>query len=194
MSASVHVGIPPPRCGPGDRPRCGPGDTPPRPDLSTSPLGVDLETCKACWDTTPRDLQRMMGYHHMQCMLGYQPNPPPPPCTEFLTHATENITLPQTLFVGGKNDFALQKTYGQDCIPVGCIPPACLPYLPACTAQGGSPCQGVSACQGGVCLARGCLPCQGVSALPGGCLLAVGIPACTEATPPPVERILDTRY
>ena len=50
-------------------PRCGPGD-PPRPDPSTSPwlwawrplpqarplklpLGVDMETCKACWDTTP---------------------------------------------------------------------------------------------------------------------------------------------
>ena len=27
----------------------------------------------------------------------------PPPCTEFLTHATENITLPQTSFAGGKN-------------------------------------------------------------------------------------------
>ena len=32
----------------------------------------------------------------------------------------------------------------QDCIPVGCIPLACWPYLPACTAQGG-------------CLIRGCL-------------------------------------
>ena len=27
----------------------------------------------------------------------------PPPWTEFLTHATENITLPQTSFAGGKN-------------------------------------------------------------------------------------------
>ena len=27
--------------------------------------------------------------------------PPPPPWTEFLTHATENITLPQTSFAGG---------------------------------------------------------------------------------------------
>ena len=57
----------PPRCGPGDPPGvgletpqarpfnfplgCGPGD-PPWPDPSTSPLGVGLETCKACWDTT----------------------------------------------------------------------------------------------------------------------------------------------
>ena len=27
----------------------------------------------------------------------------PPPRTEFLTHATENITLPQISFAGGKN-------------------------------------------------------------------------------------------
>ena len=50
----------PPGCGPGHPlkarplnfpPGCGPGD-PPQPDPSTSPLGVDLETCKTCWDTT----------------------------------------------------------------------------------------------------------------------------------------------
>ena len=70
-------GIPPtqarplssPQCGPGDSrvwawrpPRCGPGDhhppgvgleTPPRPGPSTSPPDVGLETCMACWDTTP---------------------------------------------------------------------------------------------------------------------------------------------
>ena len=28
---------------------------------------------------------------------------PPPPWTDFLTHATENITLPQSSFEGGKN-------------------------------------------------------------------------------------------
>ena len=27
--------------------------------------------------------------------------PPPPPWIEFVTHATENITLPQTSFAGG---------------------------------------------------------------------------------------------
>ena len=69
----------PPRCGPGDppgcgpgypAPRCGPGDPTPRPDPSSSPLGVGLETCKACWDThAPGDLQGMLGYH-LQCMLG----------------------------------------------------------------------------------------------------------------------------
>ena len=62
VSASVHAGIhtprvwawrPPPGCGPWDHPPgCGTAD-PPRPDPSTSPLGVGLETCKACWDTTP---------------------------------------------------------------------------------------------------------------------------------------------
>ena len=66
-SASVHAGIHPPGCGPGDPqvwawrpPRCGPGDPlllgvgleTPLPDPSTSPLGVGLETCKACWDIT----------------------------------------------------------------------------------------------------------------------------------------------
>ena len=28
-------------------------ETPPQPDPSSSPIGVGLETCKACWDTTP---------------------------------------------------------------------------------------------------------------------------------------------
>ena len=27
----------------------------------------------------------------------------------------------------------------QECIPVGCVPSACCPYLPACTAPGGVP-------------------------------------------------------
>ena len=88
-------------CGPGDLPGVG-LETPPRPDPSTSPLGVGLETCKAYWDTTPLppgDLKGMLGYH-LQCMLGYHPLPP---CTEFLTHATENITLPQTSFADGNN-------------------------------------------------------------------------------------------
>ena len=52
MSASVHAGIRPHGCGPGDPPPrvglgtphgCGPGE-PPWPDPPTSPLGVGLET------------------------------------------------------------------------------------------------------------------------------------------------------
>ena len=86
----------PPGCGPGDPtdvslenhqvwacrpPKCGPGDPPvwawrpPWPDPSSSPLGLVLETCKACWDTQttpPRDLQGMLGYY-LQGMLEYHP-------------------------------------------------------------------------------------------------------------------------
>ena len=110
-SASVHAGIHPPGCWPGDPPqvwawrppqgvgletppdvgletppqvwawghtppRCGPGDTlgvaleTPLARPLKLPLGVSLETCKACWDTPPRDLQGMLGYH------------PPPPWTD----------------------------------------------------------------------------------------------------------------
>ena len=38
-----------------------------------------------------------------QCMLGYHTpgTRHTPPWTEFLTHASENITLPQTSFAGG---------------------------------------------------------------------------------------------
>ena len=52
-----------PGCGPG-YPPCQTPQIPPNwvwawrlpwPDPSTSPLGVGLETCKACWDTTPPD-------------------------------------------------------------------------------------------------------------------------------------------
>ena len=60
-------------------------------------------------------------------------------------------------------------TTKQVCIPVGCVPPACCPYLPACTAPGGV--------------------CSGWVSAPG------GIPACNGAdTPLPVDRILDTRF
>ena len=70
VSASVHAGIPP---------SCGLGDPSPqvwawRP-LQARPLNFPIEC-------GPGDLQGMLGYH-------------PPPCTEFLTHASENITLPQ---------------------------------------------------------------------------------------------------
>ena len=62
--------------------------------------------------------------------------------------------------VAREKDLCPPKVILKDCIPVGCIPPACWPYLPACTVQGGawSP---------------------GGRLLPGG-----GIPACTEADPP----------
>ena len=71
-SASVHAGIHPPQCGPGD---------PPWPDPSSSPLGVGLETCTACWDThPPGDLQGMLGYH---------------PAVNRITDTCKNIIFPQ---------------------------------------------------------------------------------------------------
>ena len=64
----------------------------------------------------------------------------------------------------------------QYCIPVGCVPPACCPYLPACTAPGGG-------------LRLGGVPTSG----PGGCVCSLGylplvlggcIPAGNGAEPP----------
>ena len=56
--------------------------------------------------------------------------------------------------------WTINRVKKQDCIPVGCIPPTCWLYLPACTVQGGlhlggAWSQGVSTL-GGVC-SRGCL-------------------------------------
>ena len=56
----------------------------------------------------------------------------------------------------------------QECIPVGCVPPACCPYLPACTGPGGC-----TWSQGGCtwCTwSRGCTWSQGVY------LVWVGVP------------------
>ena len=70
------------------------------------------------------------------------------------------------------------KSKKQDCIPVGCGPPACCPYLPACTALGGGACLWF---QGGACLWSRGVPDSGH----GGC-----IPACNGADPP-VNRMTD---
>ena len=75
----------------------------------------------------------------------------------------------------------------QDCIPVGCVPPARWPYLPACSVAGGSApggeVGGWGVCSWGcVCLFQGGVWSGGVSAprgvsdpggvsVPGGCLL-----------------------
>ena len=48
--------------------------------------------------------------------------PPTPLWTEFLTHASENITLPQTSFSGGNK-------VQQESIPVGCVVPTFQPYV-----------------------------------------------------------------
>ena len=83
----------------------------------------------------------------------------------------------------------LKITSQQECIPVGCIPPACCPYLPACTARG---VPGPGGCTwsrevpglGGV-PGLGRVP--GLSGVPG----PGGVPA---QVLPPVDRILDTRF
>ena len=50
----------PTRIDPSTYPLGGPGDPPARP--LNFPLDVGLETCNACWDTTPKDLlQGMLG-------------------------------------------------------------------------------------------------------------------------------------
>ena len=107
VSASVHVGIPP-GCGPGDTPlvwawrppqarplnspwvwawRPGPGQTPQLP-----PPGVGLETCKACWDTTPWRPAR-----HAGIPPAMHAGIPPPPCGH--TDTCKNITFAK--FAGG---------------------------------------------------------------------------------------------
>ena len=49
----------------------------------------------------------------------------------------------------------------QECIPVGCVPPACCPYLPTCTAQGGVPGPGKGGVPGpGGCTCSGTPPCE----------------------------------
>ena len=98
---------------------------------------------------------------------------------------------------GGTN--TCQYIINQDCIPVGCVPPACWTYLPACTAPGGACSWGVST--PGRCLRPGgwgCLPLvlggsapRGIPAsgrgglLPGGCLLPGGMyPSMQWGRPP----------
>ena len=82
-SASVHAGIDPPRCGPGDPPTvgletpgCGPGDPPSQIPLNF-PLGVGLETplARSLSTSPPGNQEGMLGYH-LQCMLGYHPPSP----------------------------------------------------------------------------------------------------------------------
>ena len=111
----MHAGIHPPcgpgdpfGCGPGDPPGCGPGE----------PLYVGLKDPPWVWARRPPgqtpqpphgcgsgdhpgDLQGMLGYH-LQGVLGYHP-----PWTEFLKHASVNITLPQTSFAGGNKSISI---------------------------------------------------------------------------------------
>ena len=86
------------------------------------PLGVGLETCKACWDTHPLLCRhaRHAGIHTPLWRPARHAGIPPLQWTEFLTHASENITLPQTSFAGRKNANYFRKgsLEGLDCLPV----------------------------------------------------------------------------
>ena len=83
------LNFPPPGCGPGDPP---PGQT------QLPPWVWAWRPARYAGIPPPGYLQGMLGYY-LQCMLGY--HHPHPPWTEFLTHASENITLPQTSSAGG---------------------------------------------------------------------------------------------
>ena len=64
--------------------------------------------------------------------------------------------------------------FQQECIPVGCVPPACCLYLPACTAHGGGsvPAQGDVPAQEVYLLG---VPTPGGCTCPGGCNLPRGV-------------------
>ena len=63
---------------------------------------------------------------------------------------TTKNNYPQQPWTDGRTHI---KTYRQqECIPLGCVPPACCPYLPACTAPGGCTCLRGCTCPGGVYL------------------------------------------
>ena len=69
--------------------------------------------------------------------------------------------------------FQMQAEKKQECIPVGCVPPASCPYLPACTAPGGVPARGVYLVPGG-CTCPGGVPGPGVCTWSRGVYLLAG--------------------
>ena len=83
---------------------CGPGPDPPQLPCwlwawtrspSTSPLGVGLETCKVCWDTTLKPPETCCkACWDTTCNACWDSTPPP---------WTEFYYLAETLFVGGNN-------------------------------------------------------------------------------------------
>ena len=105
---------------------CGPGPDPPQlppwvwawtRSPSTSPLGVGLETCKACWDQAPPRTR-------------HPPRDQAHPCGQ--THTCKHITLPQTSFAGRNNKFLPHtqglvppsgKSWIRHCLVPQCISP-----------------------------------------------------------------------
>ena len=92
VSATVHAGRPP---------QLWAMETPPATTCSNPPHWVwAMHTSLAM---TPQ-IRPQCGPRDLIGMLGY----PPPPWTEFLRHACENITIRQTSFAGGNNRNVLQ--------------------------------------------------------------------------------------
>ena len=94
--------------------------------------------------------------------------------TEFFSHYYAKLSatifqLKNISHISGILAQELQQVYcnnnnhqmKQECIPVGCVPPTCCPYLPACSEWGGVPCQGGFSLPRGI-LARGGLLGRGV--------------------------------
>ena len=86
----------------------------------------------------------------------------------------------------------------QECIPVGCVPPACCPYLPACTGPGGCTwsqggCTWCTWSQGGCTWSRGvgggCTWSQGGVPSLGGCTWSRGVYLVQRGVPGPQERV-----
>ena len=100
-SALVYAGLhtPGPGSGPGDPPGvgletplgCGPGDLPPGVGLRPPRCGPgDPRQVWAWKPPSPSQTPQLYPW-----VWAWRPRPPPPAWTEFLTHASENITLNQ---------------------------------------------------------------------------------------------------
>ena len=110
------------------------------------PVGVGVGDAQPLvispWSHTPSPLVIHTPTGHTPCILRYTPSPP----------------------VDRRNDTYLW----QECIPIGCVLPACCLYLPACNALGVCVCTCPGGCTClGVYLPRGCTCPMGVY-LPGG--------------------------
>ena len=93
------------------------------------------------------------------------------------------------LFIGESVNDNVNFWLKQDCIPVGCVPPACWPYLWACSAAAAAGCVylvGGGTWSGGCTWFRGCTWSGGVPG-PGGCTWSGGCQVL-----PPVNRITHT--
>ena len=93
------------------------------------------------------------------------------------------LKQPDISLKGVKITISNRNEKQEECIPVGCVPPACFPYLPACTAPGGCTWSQGGTWSGRVYLVPGGVPALGgVYLVPGGvsgsggCTWSGGVP------------------